>query len=229
MRDSARSVTLLLEFFPQARVQSDEMIVKERDPFLWLAPNLGEDEASYEEYAKRLMTRLRRYFAGNGCVAADDMASESIFRLTKKLAVGGLEIDDTDERTKFLFGIAKYVLAEWRRGPEAKEMSLRDTDGDAYALPPVDLIGDQCLELLKDTIQKSLAQLSATDREILLQTVLNGECRRTLAALAKEKGIQAPAMRQRGRRTRLRFEEMLLASERIDDLLRCLGLKRGSA
>ena len=108
-------------------------------------------------------------------------------------------------------------------------MSLREDDGPAFHLPPVDLAGNECLELLRETINRSLARLSAEDRDILTQTVLNAEYRRTLTAMAKEKGIQAPAMRQRGRRTRIRFEEMLLASDRIDDLLRCLGLKRSDA
>jgi DNA-directed RNA polymerase specialized sigma24 family protein len=173
------------------------------------------------------MTKLRRYFAANRCFAADDLASESIFRLTRRLASGEPELDDSAERTKFLFGIAKNVLSEWRRRPGAREMSLRETDGREYTLPPVDLIANECLELVRETISKSLAKLSATDRDILTQTVLNVGYRRTLAGMAKEKGIQAPAMRQRGRRTRIRFEGMLLASDRIDDLLRCLGLKRG--
>jgi len=206
------------------------MIIKERDPFRWLAPHLADDEASYQEYAKRLMMKLKRYFAGNGCVAADDLTSESIFRLTRKLAGGEPEVGDSEDlRTKFLFGIAKNVLSEWRRRPGARETALRENEGPEYSLPPVDLIGKECLELLRETINRSLAQLSAADRDILTQTVLNAECRRTLAAIAKEKGIQAPAMRQRGRRTRIRFEEMLLASDRIDDLLGCLGLKRGMA
>ncbi len=204
------------------------MVIKERDPFLWLAPHLADDEASYQEYAKRLMTNLKRYFAGNGCAAADDLSSESIFRLTRKLASGEPEVSDSEDvRTKFLFGIARNVLSEWRRRPGAREMSLREEDGPAFRLPPVDLVGNECLELLLETVNRSLAQLSAEDRDILTQTVLNADYRRTLAAMAKEKGIQAPAMRQRGRRTRIRFEEMLLASNRIDDLLRCLGLKRG--
>jgi RNA polymerase sigma factor (sigma-70 family) len=205
------------------------MLIKERDPFLWLAPHLISDEASYQEYAKRLVTKLTRYFAANGCAAADDLASESLMRLTKKLADGPPpeSLDSEESKTRFLFGIARNVLSEWRRRPGAREMLLPDDDRPEFSLPPVDLIEAECLELLKETISKSLAQLNAMEREILTQTVLNADGRRTLAELAQERGIQAPAMRKRGSRTRRRFEEALLASERIDDLLRCLGLKGG--
>ncbi len=203
------------------------MVIKERDPFLWLAPHLDGDEASYQEYAKRLMTKLKRYFASNRCEAADDLASESLLRLTNKLAIAEPEGPDSeDARTRFLFGIARNVLAEWRRRKSNRELVLSDDDRPEFSLPPVDLVATECLELLRQTVSRSLAQLSPMDRELITQTILNTDYRLTLAAMAKEKGIPAPTMRQRGRRTRVRFEEMLRASDRIDDLFRCLGLKR---
>ncbi len=210
-------------------LESNEMVAKQSDPFLWLAPDLACGEESYQEYAQRLMARLKRYFAGAGCYAADDLAAETLLRLTKKLTSGGPECLDGESRSKFLFGIAKNVLAEWRRGPGARETGLPHDPSGPFVLPPMDLMGRQCLDLLKDTVNHALAKLSEEDRKLILATVLNGECRQTLAELARERGIQEPAMRQRSRRTRLRFEAMLLASERIDDLIRCLGLKRGLA
>ncbi len=176
-----------------------------------------------------MLARLKRYFASASCNAADDLAAETLLRLTKRLTVGETGVfEGDDSRTKFLFGIAKNVLAEWRRRPDAKETVLED-DGVQFVLPPVDLIGRQCLELLKKAVNESLAKLSEEDRYLILQTVLNAGYRRTFAELAEERGIQEPAMRQRSSRTRRRFEELLLASAQIDDLIRCLGLKRGVA
>jgi len=114
------------------RVQSNEMVVKERDPFIWLAPHLAGDEPSYREYSERLMRDLKCYFAGNACPQADDMASEVMYRLIRKLGDGEPEGRDTETaRRQYVFGIAKFVLKEWRRGPEFREAAFAGRRGDA--------------------------------------------------------------------------------------------------
>jgi hypothetical protein len=59
-------------------VESDEVLIKEQDPFLWLAPDRAADEASRQDYAQRIMRNLKSYFAGKGCAQAEDLASESL-------------------------------------------------------------------------------------------------------------------------------------------------------
>jgi hypothetical protein len=95
-----------------------------------------------------------------------------------------------------------------------------------YSLPPIDLIARQCLELLRKAVKDNLAKLSPIERDILNQSELNPEYSSTLAALAKAAGTQAAAMRQRAHRARIRFRNLVLASDRIGDLLRCLGIER---
>ena len=207
-------------------VQSNEMLVKERDPFVWLAPGLAGDEPSYRKYADRLTRSLKCFFAGYGCEAADDLASESVLRLVQKLAEGepaGCESET--ERRQYLFGIARNVLREWRRRPDARETCLQEDEGREYFLPPIDLIAKQCLELLRKAVKDNLARLSPSEQDILNQSELNPEYSSTLAALARAKGTQAAAMRQRAHRARIRFRSLVLASDRIGDLLRCLGIE----
>ena len=202
-------------------------MVQERDPFVWLAPGLAGDESSYRTYAERVTRSLRCYFASNGCGAADDLASESILRLVGKLAEGQPPgCDSETERKGYLFGIARNVLREWRRRPDARETCLHEEEGMEYSLPPIDLIARQCLELLRKAVKDNLAKLSPIERDILNQSELNPEYSSTLAALAKAAGTQAAAMRQRAHRARIRFRNLVLASDRIGDLLRCLGIER---
>ncbi len=208
------------------RVQSNEMVVKERDPFIWLAPHLAGDEPSYREYSERLMRDLKCYFAGNACPQADDMASEVMYRLIRKLGDGEPEGRDTETaRRQYVFGIAKFVLKEWRRGPEFRELPLPDGEGAHQSLPPMDLAHLQCLELLKEVVRKNLSRLNPMERDILAESELNPEYVPTLADLARQKGEQPAAVRQRVFRARKSFRKLLMMSDRLSDLFRCLGME----
>src|SRR5579871_509007 len=106
---------------PLLRVQSNQMVIKERDPFIWLAPHLAGDERSYREYSERLIRDLKCYFAGNRCPQPDELTSEVLLRLVRKLDEGEPEGRDSETaRRQYVFGIAKFVLMEWRRGPGAR-------------------------------------------------------------------------------------------------------------
>jgi DNA-directed RNA polymerase specialized sigma24 family protein len=205
------------------------MAVTDRDPFLWLAPRLADDVPAHEVYAARLMSDLRCYFAGNRCEAAEDLAAEVILRLIRKLEAGGLpECDSEEARRKYMHGIARNVLREWKRGPGVRELPLQETEGREHSLPAFDLAAKQCLELLEEVVKANLAQLAPTEQDILLESELNADFSPTLAQLARQKGTTAPAMRQRVHRARVRFRNLILESDRVDDLLRCLGLDRGA-
>ena len=205
-----------------------EVQIKERDLFLWLAPRLAGDERGYHAFASRLMSDLKCYFAGHRCEAADDLASEVLFRLTRKLESGeGLECDSEESRKKYMFGIARNVLREWKRGRDLRETGLLDDESRQPSLPPVDLAAQQCLEILAAVVKENLAQLGTMERETLLQSELNPDYSPTLAELAQMLGTKAPAMRQRVHRARIRFRDMVLTSDRLNDLLRCLGMERG--
>jgi len=206
------------------------MVIKERDPFIWLAPHLARDEASYREYSERLIRDLECYFAGHGCRQADDLASEVLYRLVRKLDDGEPEGRASETaRRQYVFGIAKFVLKEWRRGPEHREVALPDSEGPERGFLPMDLAEVQCLELLAEMVKKNLLRLNPMEREILALCELNPDYVPTLADLAQQKGAQPAAIRQRAHRARKNFRKLLLMSDRLGDLLRCLGVEAAGA
>jgi RNA polymerase sigma factor (sigma-70 family) len=211
------------------RVESDKVVLKQRDPFVWLAPALALDAASYEEYAERLTRSLRCYFAGNGCPAADDLASEVLLRLIEKLDDNqSIPCDTESTRRQYLFGIARNVLREWQRRPGARETDFQEDEGSRYSLPPVDLIAQECLEILKSAVTDNLARLSPSEQHIIHNSELNPDYTATLAELAAAEQMTAAAMRKRSSRARIRFRKLILESGRLGDLLRCLGIERAS-
>lgn len=205
------------------------MAVKEIDPFLWLAPELAGDADAYERRASLVKKNLTCYFIHHGCAAeAEDLASESLLRLMRRLGEGhGGELDSAEARSKYLFGIAKYVLYEWQRNPAAKAEALNDREEDAgFTLPPLNLIAKQCQELLREAVHRCMSRLSPAEQEILRQRELHPDAPTTLAELARAMGTQPDAMRQQAHRIRKRFRQWMLAHERIQELLRCLGIQR---
>ena len=210
-------------------VKSYEVEIRESDPFVWLVPGLASDERSYQDYAARLMRDLKCFFASNRCEAAEDLAADVVMRLIRKIESGEpLESDSEESRKKYVYGIARNVLREWRRGPVSREAALQEDEGRGRSLPPVDLAAEECLKLLDDVVRESLARLDPAEREILKESVLNPDFSPTLAMLAKEKGTTAPAMRQRVHRARVRFRNRVLQSDHFADLQRCFGLTGGA-
>jgi len=206
------------------------VVTKERDPFIWLAPHLAGDESSYREYAERTVRDLTCYFAGNGCRQAEDLASEVLYRLIRKLAEGEPEGRDSEiARRQYVFGIAKFVLKEWRRAPGQRETPLIEDGGPQTSQLPVDPAETECIELLKETVRYSLSRLNPLERNALSQSELNPDYTPKLADLARQKGVLPATVRQQVHRARKSFRKLLLKSDRLGDLLRCLGIELADA
>jgi DNA-directed RNA polymerase specialized sigma24 family protein len=203
------------------------MVARGHDPFVWLLPDLAADGPAYQDYADRLTGNLKRYFAGNGCPDAADLASESILRLVSRLASDTPpECASETEKRQYLFGIAKNVLRESRRSQQTREVPYETHGCPEFSLPPIDMIAAECLALLRAAVRENLAQMSPVDRDILNRNELNPEYRPRLRDLAKTERATDAAMRQRAHRARIRFRRLLVSSDRIKDLLRCLGIER---
>ena len=200
----------------KSRVESYEVPITERDLFLWLLPPLADDEQLYEAYAARVMRDLKCYFAGRRCQAAEDLTAEVLLRLTRKLeSAEALNCDSGEARRRYMFGIARHVLHEWKRRPDLREAGYLDDGDRQFNLPSVDLVAEECLKILTEVVQA------------LVKSLLDAEYAPTLAELAKRLGIQAPAMRKRVSRARDKFRELVLASDRLADLFRCLEIRQG--
>lgn len=69
---------------------------------------------SNEQYTQ-LRNRLMMYFNRRGCAAADDLADETLYRLTAKLAAG-VEIAP-DDIERYVISIARNIWHETSRNP----------------------------------------------------------------------------------------------------------------
>jgi RNA polymerase sigma factor (sigma-70 family) len=206
-------------------IELDAVQIEERDPFFWLAPKRAADEASRHEYAQRVLKNLASFFANKGCTVPEDLASESLLRLMRKLGDGEPEVQDSQEsRIQYLFGIARNVLREWRRKPEAREAELEPLE-EQFPLPAIDLIRIECQELFVKVVHEVLEGLEPEAREILRERHLNPGVPSTLADLAARNQKTPAAMRKQAQRARLRFHAAISASFRFGDLMRCLGIE----
>src|SRR5665213_2757760 len=127
------------------------MVIDKHDPFMWLASEFKEGE-EYQRYANRIKGNLNCYFAGRGCHEAEDLTSETLLRIVRKLGEGDfMETQSSNSRNHYLFGIARRVLFEWQRRPARRERELQDEE-EFRGLPPIDLAAKHCLELLREVV-----------------------------------------------------------------------------
>jgi DNA-directed RNA polymerase specialized sigma24 family protein len=199
------------------------VVAEKPDPFVWLAPEHAGDASAYSAYARKIRKRLIAFFTGNRCEDAENLASECLFRLTKRLGAGKLgEFDSESARKAYLLGIARNVLREWRQRPESADVPLADDDGHPqFQVPPLDLVREECLKLYREAVERHAAQFRQIEPELL--TMLDPTHGR-LAELARARGIKPATMRKQAERLRDRFMELLTDFERYDDLKRCLGI-----
>lgn len=88
----------------------------------WLASNGEESGRAYETIRRRLVA----LFAGRGCVNAEDLADETINRVTTKIQQEGFVYQG--EPVRYFYGVAKMVYLEsLRRRPIPHEPARDDT------------------------------------------------------------------------------------------------------
>lgn len=127
-----------------------EITVEKFANFLaWLSPNMDESGEEYE----RLRFRLITFFAGRNCRFPDELADETINRVTLKI---GDEI--IENKLGFCYGVAKNVFLESLR----KEKEFLNIDDVQIATrEKVEDYSEKCLE-------KCLQELSSENRTLIL-------------------------------------------------------------
>jgi DNA-directed RNA polymerase specialized sigma24 family protein len=116
----------------------------------WLDPNREVAGQKYEE----IRTRLIKIFASRGCYEPEDLADETINRVTNKLE----EIEATfiGERARYFYGVANKVHLEYlRRKP-------------APPLPPVTNTSEEA-ERRCQCLDQCVGKLTAENRELVFQ------------------------------------------------------------
>lgn len=115
----------------------------------WLSPNMDEAGEEYE----RLRFRLITFFAHRNCRFPEDLADETINRVTVK--IGEITIEN---KFAFCYGVAKNVFLESLR-KEKEFLNLDDVQ--IAAKETEDDFSNQCLD-------NCLQELSAENRMLIL-------------------------------------------------------------
>ena len=157
----------------------------------WLDSDRELAGIKYEQIRGRLIV----FFAGRGCINAEDLADETINRVTNK--VNEIQKEFDGDPALYFYGVAKWVYTEYlrRKTPQSQSPS---TDSARAELEY------RCLE-------RCIARLSEEDRGLLLKDY--GAKGQTQAerrkALADELEITLNALRIRVYRIRTALKECI--------------------
>ncbi|HEU0253584.1 MAG TPA: hypothetical protein VFR12_11175 [Pyrinomonadaceae bacterium] len=156
----------------------------------WLDSDREQAGIKYEEIRRRLI----KIFTGRGCEDPEDLADETINRVTSKL--DEIEIDFKGDRARYFYGVANKVLMEYlrRKPPQPPALSNSDTTRIEHEY--------RCLE-------ECIAQLSEENR-YLLSEYYGAEGKDKIEKrkkLAEKLGIAPNALRIRAYRIRQALQE----------------------
>ena len=157
----------------------------------WLDSDREQAGIKYEQ----IRSRLIKIFTGRGCVDAEELADETINRVTRKL--NEIQTEFTGDRARYFFGVANKIYLEHLRKKVPQSPP-----------PPTD---SARAELEYRCLERCIEQLSQEDRELLLKDY--GTKGRTQVerrkALADELGISLNALRIRVYRIRGALKECI--------------------
>jgi RNA polymerase sigma factor (sigma-70 family) len=156
----------------------------------WLDPDREKAGERYEA----IRTRLIKIFTCRGCPEAEDLADETINRVTSKL--GELTEGYQGDPALFFYGVAKMVRHEYER-----RKFKRASQAEAPPTPPEEEeeTGDE-----RDCLEMCMRALPAAQRTIVVE-YYRGEKRAKInnrKRLAREFGIAINALRIRAHRIR---------------------------
>ena len=127
----------------------------------WLDEGTDSGGESYVEMRRRLVA----YFQRKRCLAADDLADETLHRVARRLEQHGT-ITDTPP-AKYCYITAKFIFLEDLRERAAVRSRLADRPADAVSAGQ--LPGEAASkEMLLNCLDECLTQLAASERELIL-------------------------------------------------------------
>jgi DNA-directed RNA polymerase specialized sigma24 family protein len=155
----------------------------------WLDSDREQAALKYEKIRRDLI----KMFTDRGCLVPEDLADETINRVTSKLKE--IKKDYSGDPTRYFFGVAKMILLEHLR----KKLP--------QSPPPA--VDPTRIELEYNCLERCIERLSKEDRDLLLR-YYGGEGRKETEhrrALAAELGIAPNALRIRVYRIRQTLKE----------------------
>lgn len=176
--------------------------------FSTLLSRLDPDPNTAGHKYEQLRRSLIKIFDWRGISTSDMCADETIDRVARKLHAG-VAIESV---SSFAYGVARLVILEQRRKPEARQVVLDEAFG--IAARSVEIEDDRCLSCL----ERCLDTLDRDARSLILRYY--GGVRReridSRIALARELALTPSALRSRTQRIRDRLERCTTACERAD-------------
>jgi RNA polymerase sigma factor (sigma-70 family) len=158
----------------------------------WLAPEREQAGQRYEE----IRSRLIKIFTCRGCPEPEDLADETINRVTTRLQ----DIRDKfkGDSARYFYGVANKVHLEYLRRKQLQDV----------APPPIDSLA---VEIEYRCLEECLDHLSVENRNLVLQYYQSERKARIdqRKLLAKELGIRLNALRIRAHRIRVMLQECL--------------------
>jgi len=156
----------------------------------WLDSDREQAGIKYEQ----IRSRLIKIFAGRGCVDPEELADETINRVTSKLSE--IQSEFKGDPARYFFGVANKVYLEYLRRKTPQPPTLSSADSRQAELEY------RCLE-------HCIERLSEEDQALLLKEYgakgqTRAEWRKTLA---DELGISLNALRIRVYRIRVALKE----------------------
>ena len=168
----------------------------------WLDADRNRAGTKYEEIRRRLI----KVFIGRGCMAAEDLADETINRVAAR--IGNVARNYEGDPASYFYGVCQNVHFEYVRKKDVLE--TRDFPGSNSVTLRTNLSDDcepeyQCLE-------RCLGHLSNKNRDLVLRYYQEEKQakidERKLQAL--ELGIAVNALRIRAYRIRIQLERCVL-------------------
>jgi DNA-directed RNA polymerase specialized sigma24 family protein len=162
---------------------------------VWLDDGADSGGERYLEMRRRLVA----YFARKRCIAAEDLADETLNRVARRLEEEGSIADAPPAR--YCYIVARFVFLESLRNPSTAhqtslEHPIAQPDTEAAGAPALDCL-DQCL-----------GELPARDRELILEYYGGepGQKAEQRRRLASRLGLSGNALTIRASRIRDRLE-----------------------
>jgi DNA-directed RNA polymerase specialized sigma24 family protein len=155
----------------------------------WLDSDREQAGLKYEDIRRRLI----KIFTGRRCAEPEDLADETINRVTSKL--GEIEKEFKGDRIRYFFGVANKVHMEYirRKPPPASPLPAADSNR---------------VEIEYRCLERCIDQLSEENRKLLLEYYAEGPTRsERRKALAEALGIASNALRIRAYRIRVALQE----------------------
>ena len=156
----------------------------------WLDSDREQAALKYEKIRRNLI----KIFTGRGSVEPEDLADETINRVTSKLKEIGK--DFSGDRTRYFFGVANKVHLEHLRRKLPQAMPIPPNDPDS-------------MELEYNCLERCVELLSKENRDLLLRyhgAEGHAETKHR-RALAEDLGIAPNALRIRVYRIRMSLKD----------------------